>query len=59
MLIAGYIVAFVFIVLLAWGLLAGIIEAVRKKQVWNIVWGSIGFLSAMCGLIYGTIRLLT
>lgn len=59
MLIAGYIVAFVFIVLLAWGLLAGIIEAVRKKQVWNIVWGSIGFLSVMCGLIYGTIRLLT
>lgn len=59
MLIAGYIVAFVFMVLLAWGLLAGIIEAVQKKQAWNIVWGSIGFLSVVCGLIYGTIRLLT
>ena len=59
MLIAGYIVAFVFMVLLAWGLLAGIIEAVRKKQAWNIVWGSIGFLSVVCGLIYETIRLLT
>ncbi len=59
MLIAGYIVAFVFMVLLAWGLLAGIIEAVRKKQAWNIVWGSIGFLSVMFGLIYGTVRLLT
>lgn len=59
MLIAGYIVAFIFMVLLAWGLLAGIIEAIREKQAWNIVWGSIGFLSVMCGLTYGIIRLLT
>lgn len=58
MLVFAYIVGFILWIMLTWGLLAFTIEAFREKRIWNIIYGTIGFTSALFMLIYGFIKII-